>query len=209
MVWIPPGPFIYGDGDTARVENQAQGLWMDKYPVTNAQYLEFLRSGKKVDSDWIDYGRSRIKKDLKLEDTKYAEHPVTGVSWRGAQAYAQWRGKRLPNELEWEKAARGADGREYPWGDGFASNKCNTRESGRKDTSPVTEYGDGVSPYGCWDMAGNVWEWMENDYAEGISRKVARGGSWGDSHVIAACAYRDYCSPDDRNYNIGFRCART
>jgi len=209
MVWVPPGPFIYGEGDSARVENLTHGVWMDKYPVTNAQYLDFLKAQKKVNSDWIDPGQSRIKTGPKLEQDRYKNHPVTGVSWYGAQEYAKWKGKRLPHELEWEKAARGPDGREYPWGDGFDHSKCNTDKSGRKGTSPVGGYVGGVSPYGCWDMAGNVWEWMENEYELGKPYTRLRGGSWDDNSERARCAVRYLYVPDYRNDDIGFRCART
>jgi serine/threonine-protein kinase len=209
MVFVPSGPFVCGEGDTARVENLTEGVWMDKYPVTNSQYLDFLKTQKKVNPDWIKHEYSRIKKGPKLEDAKYREHPVTGVTWHGAQEYAKFQGKRLPNDLEWEKAARGADGREYPWGDGFDKSKCNTADSGRDDTSAVTEYREGVSPYGCCDMAGNVWEWMENDYEPGEPYKSLRGGSWSDDPQVARCAVRYF---DGSGYIIdyaGFRCART
>jgi len=209
MVFVPPGPFICGEGDTARVGNLAVGVWMDKYPVTNAQYLDFLKTQKKVSPDWIEHEYSRIKKGPNLEDAKYLEHPVTGVTWQGAREYAKFHGKRLPYELEWEKAARGADGREYPWGDGFDKSKCNTRESGLRDTSAVKEHSAGMSPYGCCDMAGNVWEWMESDYEPNKLYKSLRGGSWLDNPRSARCAVRSINVPGRVLISTGFRCART
>jgi serine/threonine-protein kinase len=210
MVFVPPGPFIFGDADSARIADLKTGVWIDKYPVTNQQYLEFLQSvgRKNIDKAWIDHEVSRITKNLTLVDPKYSDHPVTGVSWFGAKAYAESPavGKRLPTEEEWEKAARGMDGRRYPWGDGFNSRNANTHESKIGDTSRVSQHEAGQSPYGALDMAGNVWEWTAS---EDGSSKILRGGSWFDFPVLARCAFRDWSLPEDSNFNFGFRCART
>ncbi len=206
MVKVPAGPFIYGQGDKpgdAMTANIEQDFWIDRFPVTNAEYLEFLKnSDRPQHAKWIDHKRSRIAKKLTMPD-EYAGHPVTGVSWYGAMAYAQAKGKTLPTEQQWEKAARGEDGREYPWGDGFQSDRCNVASGG---TTPVDKHEGGVSPYGCMDMAGNVWEWTSSDWGRA---KVLRGGSWLSYSNDARCASRDRSNPGITDLDLGFRCART
>lgn len=219
MVYIPPGQFILGAGNNIRIASFKKGFFIDKYPVTNAQFCVFLnergnqREGSK---EWIhleggiEKERCRIRQDgdrFKVEPG-FEEHPVIHVTWYGARAYAEWAGKRLPAEEEWEKAARGIDGRVYPWGNEFDKEKCNTRESAIHHPTPVDKYPESRSPHGCLDMAGNVWEWNYSWYDKEKHRKVLRGGSWLYSEDDAQCADRLMLDPVFGSANCGFRCAR-
>jgi formylglycine-generating enzyme required for sulfatase activity len=197
VVEIPAGEFLMGDEkrkvyvDTFRI---------DKYPVTNVQYRRFVEAtNHSPPGRWVG-GACPAEKAL---------HPVVYVSWDDAVAYAEWAGKRLSTEEEWEKAARGTDGREYPWGD-WKEGRCNTWEVGIHDTIPVGRYSPrGDSPYGCADMAGNVWEWTASSWEPGSSRRVVRGGSWGDNRDFARCATRRWSGPVTSvlsGGDVGFRC---
>jgi serine/threonine-protein kinase len=218
MIRIPAGPFIYGgpEGGPVGVRVIEDAYWIDKCPVTNGQYLKFLKAEgnqKEGGRGWLDHDRSRIKRQgsaFQIEsEERYGNHPVTGVSWYGAGAYAKWAGKRLATEEEWEKAARGVDGRRYPWGEQEESPPANVRGEGPGDTTAVGCYEEGRSPYGALDMAGNVWEWTSSLYREGGRALVVRGGSWSDDHGDARCACRDVNDPESRGSALGFRCART
>ena len=195
MVRVPAGEFLYGDKKETR---ELPTFWIDKKAVTNAEYARFVAEmGHEPPEHW----------EGKSPPESIADHPVVNVSWHDAVAYANWAGKRLPTEQEWEKAARGTDGREYPWGDKKPTpDLCNFgRNEG--DTTPVGKYSPyGDSPYGCVDMAGNVWEWTASDY--GSQRNVLRGGSWINLSHYAPSSYRDRRSPSITSINRGFRCAR-
>ncbi len=205
MVFVPAGEFIMGGEDYAdekpiRVANLDKGLFMDVTLVTNSEYKKFVDATKHKAPEYWKGGKIPVGKE---------EHPVVEVSWHDAVAYCKWAGKRLPKEDEWEKAARGIDGRVYPYGNEFDVRKCNTSESKIGSTTKAGSYPEGKSPYGCLDMAGNVWEWTDSWYDEEKEGRVLRGGSWGYDQVHARCSYRSYVNPDIRNDYVGFRCART
>ena len=220
MVKVPKGPFLYGDRKTR--ETIDHDYWIDKYPVTNEKYRVFISAGGYQDQQyWSDDGW-KWKTTNNVTDPQYwddpqwnkADHPVVGVSYFEAEAYAKWAGKRLPTEQEWEKAARGQeDGREYPWGDEFDKGKCNSAHARVSHTTPVTDYATGVSPYGCYDMVGNVWEWCADWYDKKKGLRVIRGGSWDDRRERKELNVwsRRYDKPglaDDRDNTIGFRLAQ-
>ncbi len=167
---------------------------IDKYPVTNAQYSRFVGGTDHSPPRHWEGGAYPAEKGT---------HPVVYVTWHDAVAYAEWAGKRLPTEEEWEKAARGSDGRAYPWGD-WEEGRCNTEEAGIGDTTPVGQYSPGGdSPYSCADMAGNVWGWTATREGRG---RVVRGGSWDFYRGRARCAYRFRLFPIYSYDYGGFRC---
>jgi formylglycine-generating enzyme required for sulfatase activity len=237
MVPVPAGEFLMGtlEADvyaTARghsierkyIEREiprhkvfVQEFEIGKYPVTNFQYQPFVQdTGHEPPRRW--------KGDQYPEGM--GDHPVVYVTWHDAVAYCKWlsekTGKpyRLPSEAEWERAARGTDAREFPWGNEWDAKKCNSKEGGPGTTTPVGQYSPhGDSPYGVVDMAGNVWEWCDDwlkayqvnsfpDEGYGETYKVLRGGSWNHGRVGARCAYRNWFEPKYWNDDVGFRCAR-
>jgi formylglycine-generating enzyme required for sulfatase activity len=211
MVQVPKGQFTYGEDRTRKTIDQA--YWIDKYPVTNEKYRAFIvADGYGNRAYWSEEGW-KWKTENNIAGPGYwneptwnqADHPVVGVSYYEAEAYAKWVGKRLPTEREWEKAARGEDGRKYPWGDEFDQKKCNSEESAINHTTPITQYPKGVSSCGCYDMAGNVWEWCADWYDEKKDSRVLRGGSWNDKPVNLRVSFRNWNHADFRYLNIGFR----
>jgi formylglycine-generating enzyme required for sulfatase activity len=217
MVYVPAGPFVFGESMAV-----TEAFRIDRSPVTNAQFCQFLNAcGNKEEggAEWIDLKGAYGKEKCRISGRKgrftvehgYENHPAIYVSWYGAAAFAKWAGKRLPSEQEWEKAARGIDGRRYPWGEEFSEQRCNTQESGIGGTTEVGKYGEaGRSPYGAEDMAGNVGEWTNSLWSEkGEAARVLRGGSWVSVSGIAACSCRFIVHPHYRYCDIGFRCART
>ncbi|NGZ10802.1 MAG: TIR domain-containing protein [Nitrospira sp. LK70] len=221
MVKVPKGPFLYGVDKTR--ETIDYDYWIDKYPVTNKKYQAFIEAGGYENQQyWSPDGwRWKTLNDItgpeywNNEQWNKHDYPVVGVSYYEAEAYSKWAGKRLPTEQEWEKAARGNSGRQYPWGEEFDKNRCNSFESGIRHTTPVTQYRSGVSPYGCYDMAGNVWEWCSSWYHESLGRRVTRGGervirggSWDVSPGLLRVSFRFRFDVGDRNDIIGFRLAQ-
>jgi formylglycine-generating enzyme required for sulfatase activity len=213
MVKVPKGPFLYGD-DRHR-ETIKHDYWIGIYPVTNDEFRAFiLAGGYQNQAYWSQEGSAwrtanNIQTPACWNDAKWnkPDHPVVGVSYYEAEAYATWTGKRLPTEQEWEKAARGTDGRIYPWGDEFDKNKCNSGAGWFSwgQTSPVSTYPNGKSPYGCYDMAGNVWDWCTGWYGEEKQWRVIRGGSWLYFPGTLRASLRNGNPAVDRGNNIGFR----
>ena len=180
FVRVPPGRFLYGDQKT--VQN-IEEFWIAATPITNAMY-------KLYKSGWT-------------FSTGEENHPVVNVSWDDAQAFCQWAGVRLPTEQEWEKGARGADGRTYPWGNQAPSGDLCNFNNIVGGTTAVGQYPKGASPYGLLDMAGNVWEWCENAHEQG--GRVLRGGAYNSDAARVGCAFRYRYYRDFRNASNGFR----
>lgn len=195
MIYIPAGEFLMGEGKTPV---KVAAFYIDKYPVTNAEYKRFIEgTGYPAPLSW-----SRATYAAGKDN-----HPVTQVNWDDALAYAQWAGKRLPTDEEWEKAARGTDGRLYPWGNEWDKQRANTCETKILDTTPVGRFSpQGDSPYGVADMGGNVWEWVHG--TGGKMLQPLRGGTWDATHDTATCTSRLRYTPRRRNDYIGFRCAK-
>ena len=200
MVLVPAGEFLYGDN------NQRLSLpafYMDKYEMTTSRYAKFLQeTARKQPFYWNQVSLASL-----------GDRPVVGVDWHDAEAYCRFYGKRLPTEQEWEKAARGTDGRKYPWGNeepsrSIASYNWDSERNwqGYSTLASVESYESGKSPYGIYNMAGNVWEWTSSNY-DG-ERKALRGGSWTNYALDLRSTLRDWVTPTYRYYTLGFRCAQ-
>jgi formylglycine-generating enzyme required for sulfatase activity len=225
MVLVPAGPFTMGSEDSGKDEKplhrvHLEAFYMDQYEVTTKQFARFLeKSGRKPPDKWTSVRLPQL-----------GDRPVVGVDWYDADAYCRWAGRRLPTEAEWEKAARGSEMRAFPWGEERPNASlanfdkscilCNVYEEVLK---PVGGYEKGKSPYGIYDMAGNVQEWTADWYDEwyyksspnrnptgpsqGLS-KVVRGGSWLSRRMLLRSALRNWESPTNRLAHTGFRCAQ-
>ena len=216
MVYVPAGPFIMG---AAAAKDQQpphevylDAFYIDKYEVTNRQYRRFIRE-------------THHRQPAYPHDPQWSgdEQPVVGVSWEDANAYAKWAGKRLPTEAEWEKAAKGLKVRRYPWGNDWQLRSANTAEANRKITAKVGSYPFGISPFGAYDMLGNVWEWCADWYSATYYRRsprknprgpstgrtrVIRGGSWNERGELLSVSTRKSLAPQVRLTTVGFRCAK-
>lgn len=196
MVDIPAG--------TARIGEEGLPLKMNGfsigiYPVTNAQYQQFVQdTGHAPPRDWVDavYPANR------------GDHPAVWVTYEDAEAYARYTDSRLPTFAEWQYAARGTDDRRFPWGSEIDKPRCNTAELGAGATTPVVSFSDGTSPFGCYDMVGNVWEWTSTAYDDEEKFRVACGGAWYYNHDSSTCISYDFFSHRYAEFVIGFRIAR-
>jgi len=215
MILIPAGDFIMGE-DEAQRRVVLDEFYMAKYPVTNAGYRAFTQArGYSQSEYWSPEGWKWIQHEQVVEplywrheDFNQPNQPVVGVSYYEAEAYCRWAGKRLPNELGWEKAARGANARPYPWGDEWEEGRCNSKTAGFGTTTPVDRFPQGVSPYGVMDMSGNVWEWTSSQRKTEHRDIVLRGGSWLDDPGFLRCTFRTWALSDYRTMSTGFRCAK-
>jgi formylglycine-generating enzyme required for sulfatase activity len=229
MVFIPGGTFAMGANDgnpNHQPEHQVDvaDFYLDRWPVTNAEYEKFVdATGHPVPYYHVSWCNTRgynWDPERRTYPDGKADHPVVLVTWEDAMAYAAWAGKRLPTEAEWERAARGLDGRRYPWGNEFLPGRCNCKETGLGETSVVGQFSpEGDTPEGLVDMLGNVWEWTnslcwpypykaddgrESRHARGF--RVLRGASWINDTNVVHCLSR--LDGDFQFYsNVGFRCA--
>ena len=225
MVKVPAGKFIMGTD--ARLPDEGPqhtvklpSFYIDKFEVTNLQYKKF---------NDVTHGRSPSNWRNRTYPRGKADHPVVYVTWDNANDYCHWAGKRLPTDQEWEKAARGTDGRLFPWGDEFNTANANTplrwQEIGKfGDTTPVGAFEEGKSPYGLYDVSGNVWEWTASWYkaypgnkteseSYGERYKTLKGGSWFDCSfykcgISAPVFNRAFFAKKVKNDSFGFRCAK-
>ncbi len=236
MMKVPAGTFTMGSNHGEPGEEPVHQVYLDeyyidKYEVTNRQYKRFCdATGRSYPSDPDFPGMSRYF-------TRHPDYPVVNVSWEDAKAYCGWAGKRLPTEAEWERAARGVYAVKYPWGNSepnaggsyranYDPGSASYTEDGYARTAPVGSFPAGASPYGCMDMAGNVWEWCSDWYGEysastssspsrnpegpsSGSVRVFRGGSWFVDAWGLSCALRVGGEPSGRVSILGFRCVRS
>jgi len=228
MLLIPAGEFFMGSDEgsnDAKPERKVSldGFYIDKYEVTFAQFYAFIGSTGHRKPRLAGYLSSSVTEDLPLFLKPL--NPVVGVSWYDAVDYCRWMGKRLPTEAEWEKAARGADRRKWPWGNEERSDYANLLgDDGALYTAPVNHFTRDVSPYGVYDLAGNVMEWVADWYDQDSYRtlpvsnpvgvlygehRIIRGASWNDSIKRAQTSIRFKMYPEYRDVTIGFRCAKS
>lgn len=219
MALIPAGEFIMGTDDRLRDEKPVHvvyinAFYIDRFEVSNEDYKEFIdNTGYNPPDGWKE----------KNYPPRKGRHPVIFVDWFDADSYCKWRGKRLPRETEWEKAARGIDGFIYPWGDKWDPNRSNNPLRDNVGTMSVGSFEDGKSPYGLYDMSGNVWEWVDDYYLShpgsdylnpefGTNYRILKGGSWFDCMfygcgISAPTFNRSFFDPHTKNDSFGFRCA--
>jgi gamma-glutamyl hercynylcysteine S-oxide synthase len=240
-VLVAAGPFLSGGYDAgeeggsepARVVHLST-FRIDRHPVTVAAYAQFIAAGGYRErrwwsrAGWAFRAREAIDRPRFWGEAEWTAYlapnlPVVGVSAHEAEAYASFRGGRLPTEAEWEKACRGTDGRRYPWGDTWIDDACGMRDVGPRGTVPIGSYPRGVSPYGVHEMVGCVWQWcadvadedadpgdedpfVDPDGYDEDAERVTRGGGWNNLRWSLSCTSRNGYPPGARFSNLGFRC---
>jgi sulfatase modifying factor 1 len=232
MILVPAGSFPMGvpkgdrDGgrdEYPRHEVMLDNYYIDTYEVTHGRYAEFVKATGHRTPENPKYPKRTLWSDH-LSDS-LSERPVINVDWQDAEAYCRWAGKRLPTEAEWEKAARGTDDRRFPWGNVEPTHKhlnFNQQWQGEKTLMPVGSYEAGKSPFGAYDMAGNVWEWVADWYdplyyekspmvnpkgPDSGTYKVLRSSGWSVETPLVRLFTRVKSNPTNRNDSTGFRCA--
>jgi formylglycine-generating enzyme len=233
MILVPAGLFPMGvpkgDRDGGRDEYPRHEVvldhyYIDKYEVTHGRYAEFVKATGHRTPENPKYPKRTLWSDH-LSDS-LSERPVINVDWQDAEAYCRWAGKRLPTEAEWEKAARGTEDRRFPWGNVEPTDKhlnFNQKWKGEKTLMPVGSYEAGKSPFGAYDMAGNVWEWVADWYdplyyekspgtnpkgPDTGTYKVLRSSGWSVETPLVRLFTRVKSDPKNRNDSTGFRCAK-
>jgi formylglycine-generating enzyme required for sulfatase activity len=233
LVWVPAGELVMGARDDGAEEAEApphrvtlsRGFFLGRGPVTWAQFERFCAATRRSPPERGFHTIVPGQPDGAAVDLAGPDHPVFNVTWEDAQAYAWWAGLRLPTEAEWELAARGQDGRLFPWGaeppDPTRLNAREHPEHGGRSTTSVGAFPAGASPFGALDMSGNVWEWVEDAWeryrrerqtdpvvkGEAASLRVARGGSWNTPAAQCRATTRRPMPRHGRITNLGFRVA--
>jgi len=217
MVLIPAGQFAMGSTDGDADEKPVHKIslndfYIDRYEVSNTRYKECVTAG----------ACGKPQSTDNYDNSQYANHPVVYVDWNMSKSYCEWRGAKLPTEAQWEKAARGTDGRTYPWGEEITCNNANYLGC-VGDTKAIGSYASGKSPYGIYEMAGNVWEWTADWYSETYYQispvenprgpdagqyRVLRGGSLKQDKYLLRTSARLGNKPSDVDLGVGFRCVR-
>jgi len=222
QIFVPAGDFVMGNAidDPHADEDEIpqhnvflDPFWIDRTEVTNAMYVLCMSAGKCTPP----------ARSIYYTEPEYANHPAVGISWVQAQEYCEWAGRRLPTEAEWEKTARGVDGRIYPWGNTPPGSEYSNFNQQVNETTQVGMHPKGASPYGALDMAGNVWEWVADGYEPDfyshsaeenpisnspVNRRVLRGGNW-DSNAEGIRVTNRFWAFPGRNDTDGFRCAKS
>ena len=222
LLYVPAGKFMMGNDNGDDNEKPAHvvllaAFWIDQTEITNGMYALCVKDG----ACDVPGSKESLTRPIYYGEAKYNNYPVIFVDWNRAKTYCQWAGRRLPTEAEWEKAARGTESFVYPWGNAMPDKYLSNYNNFIGDTTEVGIYPNGARPYGALDMAGNVWEWVNDWFAPDYYQNspvsnppgpsagrthVLRGGSWNLTDALIRATYRG-THPSEPNLGIGFRCA--